>query len=102
MWVFGKDSLGHAFMEYAPRISLVGVVQNINVPFLVAHGANDRQIPIEYARQSYDEAVNSPMRELKIFTEQEGGNQTRQRGQYGAGVSYIADWVAQRFTNAMK
>ena len=96
MWVFGKDNLD-AFMEYAPRISLVGVVQNINVPFLVAHGANDRQIPIEYARQSYNEAVNSPMRELKIFTEHEGGIEHVSADNMEPARSYIADWVAQRF-----
>ena len=96
MWVFGKDNLD-AFMEYAPRISLVGVVQNIKVPFLVAHGANDRQIPIEYARQSYDEAVNSPMRELKIFTEREGGIEHVSADNMEPARSYIADWAAQRF-----
>jgi pimeloyl-ACP methyl ester carboxylesterase len=37
-------------MDDAPRISLVGVLQNITVPFLITHGANDRQIPLECAR----------------------------------------------------
>ena len=59
MWVWGKDSL-EAFMDYAPRISLVGVVGHITVPFLITHGANDRQIPLTYARQSHEEAINSP------------------------------------------
>ena len=61
MWVWGKDSI-EFFMEYAPQISLVGAVPNINVPFLITHGANDRQIPLAYAHQCYDEAVNSPLR----------------------------------------
>ena len=43
-----------AFMEYAPRMSLTGVLKNITVPFLVTHGANDRQIALEYARRSYN------------------------------------------------
>jgi len=96
MWVWGKESL-EAFMEYAPRISLVGVLPNIKVPFLITHGANDRQIPLQYARQSYDEAVNSPMRELKIFTEREGGVEHVSADNMEPARSYIADWVAQQF-----
>jgi dipeptidyl aminopeptidase/acylaminoacyl peptidase len=61
MWVWGKDSL-EAFMDYAPRVSLVGVMGNITIPLLITHGANDRQILLAYAQQSYDEAVNSPLR----------------------------------------
>lgn len=96
MWVWGKDNL-EAFMEDAPRISLVGVLQNITVPLLITHGANDRQIPLEYAQQSYDEAVNSPLRELKIFTEREGGIEHVGADNMEPVRSYIADWIAQRF-----
>jgi dienelactone hydrolase len=96
MWVWGKDSL-EACMEYAPQISLVGVVENITVPFLITHGANDRQIPLAYAHQSYDEAVNSPLRELKIFTEREGGIEHVSADNMEPARSYIADWIAQRF-----
>ena len=96
MWVWGKDSV-ESFMEYAPQISLVGVVQNIKVPFLITHGANDRQIPLAYAHQSYDEAVNSPLRELKIFTEREGGVEHVGADNMEPVRSFIADWIAQRF-----
>ena len=96
MWVWGNGSL-EAFMDYAPRISLVGVVEKITVPFLVIHGANDRQIPLAYAHQSYDEAVNSPLRELKIFTEREGGIEHVSADNMEPARSYIADWIAQRF-----
>ena len=89
-------------MEYAPRISLVGVLQNINVPFLITHGANDRQIPLEYAQQSYDEAVNSPLRELKIFTEREGGIEHVSADNMEPARSYIADWVAQTIQRNVK
>jgi pimeloyl-ACP methyl ester carboxylesterase len=96
MWVWGKDSLD-AFMDYAPKISLVGVLQNIEVPFLITHGANDRQIPLEYARQSYDEAVNSPLRVLKIFTEREGGIEHVSADNLEPVRSYIIDWLCERF-----
>ena len=50
-----------------------GVVEQITVPYLITHGANDRQIPIDDAHRSYEQATASPQRALKIFTEHEGG-----------------------------
>jgi fermentation-respiration switch protein FrsA (DUF1100 family) len=84
-------------MDYAPRISLVGVVEKITVPFLITHGANDRQIPLADAHQSYNEAVNSPLRELKIFTERDGGVEHVSADNMEPARSYIADWIVQRF-----
>jgi dienelactone hydrolase len=96
MWVWGKDSL-EAFMAFVPKISLVGVVENIRVPFLITHGANDRQIPLADAHQSYNEAVNSPLRELKIFTDREGGVEHVSADNMEPVRSTIADWVKDRF-----
>ena len=56
------------FMALIPRITLDGVLDRIRVPFLVTHGEQDRQIPLKYAHQTYEQLVNSPDRELKIFT----------------------------------
>jgi len=95
-WVFGKDSL-ESFMAYAPKMSLVGSVEKIGVPFLITHGANDRQIPVTDAHQSYNEAVNSPLRELKIFTDREGGTEHVSADNMEPARSYIADWITQRF-----
>ena len=47
------------FIDFADDVNLDGVVEQITVPFLIAHGANDRQIPLEYAHRSYEQAVNS-------------------------------------------
>jgi dienelactone hydrolase len=95
-WVWGKDSL-ESFMAFVPKVSLVGVVENVRVPFLITHGANDRQIPLADAHQSYNEAVNSPRRELKIFTDREGGVEHVGADNMEPPRSYIADWVADRF-----
>jgi dienelactone hydrolase len=97
MWVFGKDSV-ESFMAYAPKMSLVGVVDKIAVPFLITHGANDRQIPVADAHRSYNEAVNSPLRELKIFSQREGGIEHVSADNMEPARSYIADWIAQRFS----
>jgi len=96
MWVWGKPNL-EAFLEFVPRVSLVGVVQNITVPFLITHGARDRQIPIEYAYQCFDEATASPKRELKIFTDREGGVEHCSADNMEPARSYIADWIYETF-----
>ena len=66
------------------------------MPFLITHGANDRQIP--WIRpQSYDEAVNSPPG-MKIFTEREGGVEHVSADNMEPARSYIADWMGKRFS----
>jgi pimeloyl-ACP methyl ester carboxylesterase len=93
-WVWGKSSLDE-FMAFAPRITLEGVMEKITVPLLVTHGANDRQIPLEYAHKQYDTAVNSPKRELKFFTAREGGVEHVSADNMTNARDYIADWVAE-------
>ncbi|MEJ2863699.1 alpha/beta hydrolase family protein [Actinomycetospora flava] len=93
-WVFGKESLDE-FMQFAPSMSLVGVTERITVPFLVTHGANDRQIPREYAVAQYETAVNSPRRELKWFTAREGGVEHVSADNMPAATGTIADWIRE-------
>lgn len=96
MWVWGHDHLD-AFMAFTPVVTLEGHMQNMTVPYLITHGANDRQIPLEYAHQSHDQAVNSPDRELKFFTDREGGVEHCSADNMEPVKSYIAHWVARRF-----
>ena len=95
-WVWGSPSLD-AFMRLAPAVTLNGHLDRLKVPFLVVHGSNDRQIPAEYAQKSYDQAVNSPDRTLKFFTEREGGVEHVSADDLEPTRSYIADWAADRF-----
>jgi dienelactone hydrolase len=93
LWVWGHDDLD-TFIEFADAVHLDGVVERIRVPFLIAHGANDRQIPLEYAHRSYEQAVHSPKRELRIFTPEEGGAEHIGLDHLPHVSAYIADWVA--------
>jgi dipeptidyl aminopeptidase/acylaminoacyl peptidase len=93
LWVWGHDELD-TFIEFADGVHLDGVVERIRVPFLIAHGANDRQIPVEYAQRSYDQAINSPKRELRIFTAEEGGAEHIGLDHLPHVSAFIADWVA--------
>jgi len=95
-WVWGQPSLDE-FMAFVPRVTLAPVIDRITVPFLIVHGANDRQIPQEYAEQQYAGAVNSPKRELKYFTEAEGGVEHCSADNMAVVRDYIADWIAHAF-----
>jgi dienelactone hydrolase len=96
LWVWGYDDLD-AFIDFADAVNLDGVVEKITVPFLIAHGAGDRQIPVDYAHRSYEQAVSSPKRELRIFTAEEGASEHIGLDHLPYVSSFIADWVTDTF-----
>jgi hypothetical protein len=63
----------------------------------VTHGANDRQIPREYALQQIEGAINSPKRELKWFTSREGGVEHVSADNPANAMDYIVDWIVETF-----
>lgn len=93
-WVFGAQGMDE-FLKKAEGMNLNGVMEHIRVPFLVTHGAHDRQIDVGYAHQSYEQLVNSPKRALKIFTAREGGVEHVGADNMSFGTEYIADWFAE-------
>lgn len=93
-WVWGaKDQ--DDFMRIAENVHLDGLLERIRVPFLVTHGEKDSQIPVHWAHRTYEQLVNSPKRELKIFTDREGGVQHSSFDNSANAGAYIADWVAE-------
>jgi len=66
----------------------------------VAVEPHDRQISVDYAHRSYDQLVNSTDRELKIFTEREGGVEHVGADNMSFGRDYIADWFAETLGGA--
>lgn len=95
-WVWGaKDH--EEFMAIAARVHLDGVAEKITVPFLVTHGDNDRQIPLDYAHRTFEQLTASPKRELKIFTDREGGVEHCSLDNPAFGGAFISDWVAETF-----
>ncbi|MEG3178872.1 alpha/beta hydrolase [Sphingomonas sp. RB3P16] len=93
MWVFGATDM-EDFHAKTAGMTLNGVMERITVPFLVTHGAQDRQIGVDYAHQSFNQLTNSPRRELKIFTPREGGVEHVGADNMSFGRDYIADWFA--------
>ncbi|MBS0452695.1 MAG: prolyl oligopeptidase family serine peptidase [Proteobacteria bacterium] len=93
-WVWGARDVDD-FMRIAENVHLDGVVDKIRVPFLVTHGEKDSQIPLKWAQRTFDQLVNSPKRELKVFTDREGGAQHSSFDNSANAGAYIADWVAE-------
>lgn len=93
-WVWGAKDVDD-FMRIAEDVHLDGVVEKIKVPFLVTHGEKDSQIPLKWAHRTYEQLVNSPKRELKIFTDREGGVQHASFDNSINAGHYIADWLAE-------
>jgi dienelactone hydrolase len=93
-WVWGARDMKH-FMEIAKDVHLDGILDRIRVPFLVTHGEKDSQIPLKWAHRTYEQLVNSPKRELKIFDERTGGVQHSSFDNSANAGAYIADWVAE-------
>ena len=74
---------------------LDGVVQKMRCPFLLVHGAEDRQIPMRDARKLFN-AVGSEDKTFKVFTSKEGGAQHCQRDNMTLGTTYIYDWLREK------
>lgn len=93
-WVWGaKDQ--DDFMRIAENVHLDGILDQVKVPFLLTHGQQDSQIPLHWAQRTYEQLVNSPKRELKVFTDREGGVQHGSFDNSANAGAYIADWVAE-------
>jgi len=94
-WVFGKTTL-EAAKAVTRQMTLKEAAKNITCPLLIVHGENDRQIPLWHAEKTYETAVNSPDRELKIFHLADGGAEHCGADNGGLIIDYITDWVAEK------
>ena len=94
MWAFGAETM-EEFLEKSTDMNLNGHMGSIKVPFLVTHGAEDRQISVSYADDLYDQLINSPRREKVIFTAREGGVEHVGADNMAYGRDLIADWFAE-------
>lgn len=99
-WAFGATDQDD-FLAKSEAMNLNGHMDRIRVPFLVTHGAQDRQISVAYADDLYDQLVNSPRREKVIFTEREGGVEHVGADNMAYGRDLIADWFAETLGGRM-
>ena len=74
---------------------LDGVAQRMRCPFLLAHGADDQQIPVADARKLY-RAAGSKDKTLKIYDGRNGGAQHCHMDYARPAVADMADWMAEK------
>jgi dienelactone hydrolase len=74
---------------------LDGVVQRMRCPFLVCHGEDDQQISLDDARRLF-EAAGSHDKELRIFTDAEGGTQHCNLDNLSVATPVMFDWLAEK------
>ncbi|CAB3929195.1 alpha/beta hydrolase family protein [Achromobacter insolitus] len=92
-WVLGQQSIEDC-LAITDRYTLEGVLERVRVPVYITHGADDRQIPVADAIRTFDECVNAPERELRIFSAEEGGEQHCSIGNMSLATNAMADWIA--------
>ncbi|MEO9462388.1 MAG: alpha/beta fold hydrolase [Marinomonas sp.] len=90
-WAFGASDQDD-FLEKSSTMNLNGHMDRITAPFLVTHGAGDRQISPKYADDLYDQLVNSKRREKVIFTDREGGVEHVGADNMAYGRDLLSDW----------
>jgi len=91
-WVLGVADMDAA-MAKLKNYTLEGVAPRITCPFLVVHGEHDTIVPVEYAHRLFA-AVGSRVKEIKVFTADEGGSEHCQEDNRQIGANFIADWIA--------
>jgi fermentation-respiration switch protein FrsA (DUF1100 family) len=89
--VMGGRDLDHV-TELMEPWTLEGVAGGITCPLLVVHGERDVQIPLDDAVRLYEEA-SSTVKELKVFTAEEGGAAHCQNDNRILAHEYIGDWL---------
>lgn len=92
-WVLGVQTMDQA-MEKLKPFTLEGVAKRITCPILITHGEDDTIVPVQVARQLYEE-ISSKDKELRIFRRDEGGSEHCQIDAIQVGLAYMADWMAE-------
>ena len=78
LWYYGAADVAEAAATIA-QMTLDDVIERVTCPLLVAHGAHDRQVPLEQAQRTVQAATNSRRAELRLFDVDEGGVEHCQR-----------------------
>lgn len=97
--VYGAPDI-EACRRIVRQMTLEGIAGRISCPILVVHGENDRQVAVEQARKTIAGACNSPRRDLRVFTAEEGGAEHVNGDNFALAIDVIADWCADVLVEA--
>ena len=94
-WVLGRPDMDSA-MEKCFEYRLQGVAEKIRMPIMITHGQDDNIVPVEIAHRLY-EACGSASKQIKIFTDDDGGSQHCAFENLSMMGQWTADWWMDQF-----
>ena len=94
MFITGTDTVEEA-VDCLKDFRIEPLGSKITCPFLIMHGANDRQVPLADAERMLD-VIASADKELKIFDGDNGGSAHTQFNNHRPALHYAADWLAEK------
>ena len=94
LWVTGTSSFDDAVRKLE-GFRLDGIAQKVRCPFLLTHGTDDEQVPLEDAHTLFN-AIGSRDKTFRIFDAEEGGAQHCQRDYLTLVSTTIADWLMEK------
>lgn len=93
-WVMGTDTMAQALARVT-QWTLADALPHLTQPLLIVHGEHDQAIPVQDARRAHA-AAGSTDKQLRIFTQAEGGAEHVNADDPDPARQLIADWFADR------
>src|SRR6266481_4029426 len=94
MFITGTEKMQDAIRRIE-NFRVAMFADRISCPFLIVHGAEDRQISMSDAHAMFD-AIGSRDKELKIFSGDDGGSAHTQFDNHLPAVQFVADWMRKK------
>ena len=95
-WVMGTDTMEQA-LDRVKQWTLADALPHLTQPLLIVHGEADQAIPVQDAQRAHA-AAGSIDKQLRIFTEAEGGSEHVNADDPDPARQLIADWFADRLS----
>jgi dienelactone hydrolase len=96
MYVTGTDSMEGA-MEHIREFRVEEIGPRVSCPYLLMHGANDRQVPEGDAQAMFD-AIGSRDKEMVVFDGENGGSAHCQFDNHLPALQICADWLSRKLS----
>ncbi|HLI26157.1 MAG TPA: prolyl oligopeptidase family serine peptidase [Chloroflexota bacterium] len=96
-WLMGAATMAEA-RERMRAMTLRGILDRIQCPTLIVHGAADTFMGVDHAERTLAELRCEKM--LKVFTEEEGGVLHCQSDNHMIANEYIGDWLRDHLVTA--
>ena len=93
-WVMGTDTMAQALARVT-QWTLADALPHLTQPLLIVHGEHDQAIPVQDAQRAHA-AAGSTDKQLRIFTQAEGGAEHVNADDPDPARQLIADWFADR------